>query len=97
MIHDLMLRTIEEISSKHIQDAIKCKEFHLFRNTRHIVCCVTLHCGYTVIGESACADPKEFDLEVGQGYALEDAERKVGALLAFEQAMKRLHGGKYDH
>lgn len=97
MIHDLMLKTCASVTPKHIQDAIKSKEYHLFRGTRHIVCCITLTCGYTVVGEAACADPSNFDLELGQSYALEDAERKVGALLAYEQAIKIASGATYDH
>lgn len=85
------------ITTQHIQDAIKSHEFHLFRGTRHMVCCVVMHCGFAVVGESACADPEKFDLELGQHYALEDAHNKVGMLLAYEQSCKLAHGGQYDH
>lgn len=84
------------VTAASIQDAVKSKEFHLFRGTRHIVCCVTMHCGFTVVGESACADPKIFDLEIGQQWAAEDAYRKIGALLVYEQMCKQ-YGGQYDH
>lgn len=85
------------ITPQHIQDAIKNKEFHMFKGTRHIACCLTMHYGYTVVGESACADPDKFDVALGQHYAQEDAERKVGELLAYEQACKLTYGGQYDH
>lgn len=85
------------VTQQHIQDAIKCKEFHIFQGTRHMVCCVTMNCGFTVVGESACADPEKFDLSLGQHYAQEDAERKIGAFLAYEQACKLAQGGQYDH
>ena len=85
------------ITSQHIQDAIKSHEFHLFRGTRHIVCCVVMHCGFTVVGESACADPDKFDLALGQHYALEDAHNKIGAFLAYEQSCKLANGGQYGH
>lgn len=93
---ELVLNTSDFIQDKDIRDAIKCKEYHLFRNTRHVVCCVTMHCGYTVIGESACANPDEFDLNIGQSYALEDAERKIGALLAYTMMYKKAFGDQYD-
>lgn len=86
-----------QITQSHIDDAIKGKEFHLFRNTGHMVCCVTLNCGFTVVGEAACADPARFELEMGQRYAMEDARRKIGEFLAFEQACKLFQGGQYGH
>lgn len=85
------------ITAQRIQDAIKCKEFHLFQGTTHMVCCLTLQCGFTVTGESACADPNQFDLQLGQHYAQEDAERKIGELLAYEQSKKLAFGGQYGH
>lgn len=85
------------ITPQRIQDAIKCKGFHLFQGTTHMVCCLTLQCGFTVIGESACADPNQFDLQLGQHYAQEDAERKIGELLAYGQSYKLAFGGSHDY
>ena len=85
------------ITAKMINDAIKGVEFHLFRGTSHMVCCATLSNGFTVIGESACADPKKFDLNLGQKYAREDVENKIAGFLAYGQAEKLLIGGKYEH
>ena len=96
MTLNLVLNTLESITPKSIRDAIKRKEFHLFQGTCHIVCCVTLNCGFTVIGEAACADPDLFDLDIGQSCALEDAERKIGELLAYTLMLKKA-GGSYDH
>jgi hypothetical protein len=85
------------IMASQIQDAIKSVEFHLFRGTSHMVCCATLSNGFTVIGESACADPKKFDLNLGQKYAREDVENKIAGFLAYGQAEKIMFGGKYEH
>ena len=85
------------ITPEQVQDAIKCKEFHLFQGTRHMVCCMTLQNGFTVVGESACADPAAFDLILGQKCAAEDAQSKIAVLLAYEQATKLAFGGNYDH
>jgi len=94
---DIMLHASKSITQQHIEDSIKSKEFHLFRGTRHIVCCATMHCGYSVVGESACISQENFSIELGQKYAQEDAERKIGALLAYEQALKLTSGDKYEH
>ncbi len=44
---------------------------------------VTLTNGFTVIGESACADPGNFDKNLGRKFALEDAKRKIWPLMAY--------------
>jgi len=41
---------------------------------------VHLQNGYLVTGESAPADPKNFDVALGQKLALENAKRKIWAL-----------------
>lgn len=89
--------TAISITEKMVQDAITKVEFHLFRGTQHMVCCATLPNGFTVIGESACADPAKFDLQLGQKYAREDVENKIAGFLAYGQAEKLLIGGKYEH
>jgi hypothetical protein len=85
------------ISEQQVNEAVKSVEYHLFRNTRHMVCCVTLVNGYTVAGESACADPSKFSLELGQKYALEDAKSNIARLLAYGEAEKMMFGGPYEH
>lgn len=73
------------ITTAQIDGAIQCLEYHHFRNTTQMVCCATLQNGYTVIGQSSCADPAEFDLALGQQYALQDAKGNIASLLAFVQ------------
>lgn len=43
-------------------------------------CVITLPCGYTVTGESACVDPANYNKELGEKYALENAVDKLWAL-----------------
>lgn len=43
-------------------------------------CVITLPCGYTVTGESACVDPANYDKELGEKYALEQAVEKLWPL-----------------
>ena len=47
------------------------------------LCVLTLDNGFTVLGESACTSPENFDAEVGQRIARADAVRKVWPLLGF--------------
>ena len=44
------------------------------------VCCVTLSNGFEVIGTSACVDPDNFNKELGEKYALEQAISKIEEL-----------------
>tara|TARA_R110002124_G_scaffold242525_1_gene407655 strand:+ start:1166 stop:1663 length:498 start_codon:yes stop_codon:yes gene_type:complete len=43
-------------------------------------CVITLPCGYTVTGESACVDPANYNKELGEKYALEQAVDKLWPL-----------------
>lgn len=43
-------------------------------------CVITLKNGFTVTGESACASPENFNAEIGQKVAYENAKNKIWAL-----------------
>ena len=43
-------------------------------------CVLVMQNGFTVTGESTCADSENFDAEIGRRIAREDAVRKVWAL-----------------
>lgn len=53
-------------------------------------CVLVLRNGFTVVGQSACADPKQFDAVIGQKLALSDAQNKIWLLLGF-RLRDRLH------
>ena len=63
-----------------IDSKIKGKTFHIFIDTCLTVCCLTLENGFTVTGESACASPENFDRELGERIAFNQARGKVWAL-----------------
>lgn len=44
------------------------------------ICVLTLESGFTVTGESACVDPKNFDREMGEGIARKKAIEKIWML-----------------
>jgi len=53
-------------------------------------CVLVLRNGFTVTGESACASPENFNVEIGERIARENAVSKIWPLLGF--AMKeKLH------
>ena len=44
------------------------------------LCNITLKNGYSIRGESACVDPRNFDVEIGKGLAYKDAFSKLWPL-----------------
>lgn len=69
-----------KLTQEDIENAVKKEQFYVFPGTTLTVCCLTLINGYTVTGESACADPENFDEAVGQEYAYKAAESKIWQL-----------------
>ena len=63
-----------------IDSKIKSKVFHVFGDTCLTVCCLTLKNGFTVTGESACASPENFNAEIGEKIAFDQARNKIWAL-----------------
>lgn len=53
-------------------------------------CILTLRNGFTVTGQSACADPRKYDREIGRKVARGDAIRQVWPLMGYE-LRSRLH------
>jgi hypothetical protein len=63
-----------------IDAVIANKAFHVFGSACLTVCCLTLKNGFTVSGESACASPENFNAEIGQKIAFENARDKIWML-----------------
>ena len=72
--------TAPRVTPDRIKDVIAGVEYHVFPNTTVTVCLLTLANGYSVIGESACADRANFDKELGERIAKENATQKIWAL-----------------
>ncbi len=47
-------------------------------------CVLLLQNGFTVTGESACASPENFDAEIGQKIARQNAVQKIWPLMGYE-------------
>lgn len=63
-----------------IDSKIKKVEFHVFPESCLTLCCMTLENGFTVTGESACASPENFNQEIGEKIAKENARNKIWML-----------------
>jgi len=58
-------------------------QYHVFPRSNTTVCLLTLKNGFTITGESSCADPTNFDEEIGREVAFKDARNKLWPLLGF--------------
>lgn len=68
------------LTPKLIDLVIVKTEYHIFEGSQLTICCITLKNGFTVTGESACASPDNFNKEVGEKIAYDNAKSKVWML-----------------
>lgn len=68
------------LTSSDIQNVIVGEQYYVFPGTTLTVCCLTLKNGACVTGESACVSPSNFNAEIGQKIAKENAVREIWAL-----------------
>lgn len=73
-----------------IDSAIESKAFHVFPGTTVTVCCITLTNGFNTIGYSAAASIENFDLEIVQKIAFENARQHIWQLEGY-LLKQRLH------
>lgn len=80
-----------------IDAAIVKKEFHTFPGNKQTVCCLTLKNGFTIVGESACVSPENFDKEIGDKIAFENARDKIWAFEGYllQERQNEARSNKY--
>jgi hypothetical protein len=68
------------LTPEKIDAVIVSEAYYVFPNTTLTVCALTLQNGFIVTGESAAASPGNFDREIGQKIARENARAKIWQL-----------------
>lgn len=68
------------LTPDNIDNVIVDSDFYVFPKTQLTVCCLTLKNGFTVTGESACASPENFNKEIGEKIAYNNARNKIWQL-----------------
>jgi hypothetical protein len=68
------------LTPEKIDAVIVSETYHVFPNTTLTVCALTLKNGFIVTGESAAASAGNFDQEIGQKIARENARAKIWQL-----------------
>ena len=59
-------------------------------------CVLVLRNGFTVTGESACASPENFDVEIGRKVARQNAVQKIWPLMGYELRSKLAAQAAHD-
>jgi hypothetical protein len=84
--------TQPKVTKEDVEAAIERVEYVVLPDGRTTIALCFLDNGFTVRGESACVVLAEFDAELGQRYALEDAKSQVWRFLGFRLAdLKHRH------
>ena len=72
--------TAARVTPQRLEQVITSEQYHVFTNTTFTSCLLTLENGYTVLGESACASPENFDAALGRKIARSNAVNKIWQL-----------------
>ena len=82
----------EKVTKERIEARIVSADYLVIHSTVTI-CSLVLDNGYSVRGESACVDPRNFDMEIGRQIAYRDAFNKLWPLEGYLVAERRFQAG----
>ena len=82
-----------KVTPAELKAAIKSETFTLLPNERTTICQLTLDNGFTIEGSSSCVSKENYDREIGERIARENAINGLWQLLGFRLA-DRLHQAK---
>lgn len=80
----LSKQTAPKIHSEDLDAQVSEVQYLQVPGKTLIYCVITMLNGFTVTGESACADPANFNEEVGKSIAFRNAKDKMWSLLGYE-------------
>jgi len=78
-----------KITLEALEARITNKQFIVLPGTTCTICNITLENGFSVRGEAACVDKRNFNLAIGEELAYDDAIRKLWPLEAYLLAEKQ--------
>lgn len=77
-------KTPNRITLEHIESQVESVEYVRPAKASYMtIAVVIMKNGYVVVGKSAPADPENFNLELGEKFAREDAIRQVWPLMGY--------------
>lgn len=84
------------ITPESIKDKIAKREFHTFNDTTLTICILTMFNGFTVVGKSACASPENYNQEIGEKVAFDDAFNQIWPLEGYLLKTELWSAGPHD-
>lgn len=81
-------RSAPKVTKDQIEGRIDSVSYHRLGATTTL-CFLALDNGYSVLGHSACVNPQNYDEQIGQSLAYEDAVRQLWPLFGFELAERQ--------
>lgn len=82
-----------KLTMGEILDAVVNADYWRLGETTTTICQLTLKNGYTVIGQSACIDPTQFNKTIGEKVAWDNAIEKVWDLEGYLLKQRRFEAG----
>ena len=82
-----------KVTKNELEAAIKGETYTLLPNERTTICQLTLDNGFTIEGSSSCVSKENYDREIGERIARDNAINGLWQLLGFRLA-DRLHQAK---
>ena len=82
----------EKVTKEGIEARITKVDYAVLPNSTVTICNITLENGFSVRGESACVDPRNFNMQIGQEIAYREAFKKLWELEGYLLAERRWNG-----
>lgn len=82
-------RPYEKVTKSGIEEKIDHVNYMVIPDTTVTLCNITMKTGFSIRGESACVDPRNFNMEIGQEIAYREAFAKLWQLEGYLLAEKR--------
>lgn len=79
----------EKVTKEGIEAKIAGVEYHVLPNSTVTLCNITMKNGFSVRGESACVDPRNFNMEIGRNIAYRNAFNGLWQLEGYLLAERR--------
>ena len=71
---------IISLDEEKLESLVERIYYHRVPDTTVTICAITLKNGFTVVGDSACTDPENFDHSIGEQVAYNNAFEKIWQL-----------------
>ena len=89
LVEAIAKQPYEKVTPDSIKAKIEKIDYLVLPDSTVTLCNITLRNGYSVRGESACVDPRNFNVEIGKGLAYRQAFDKLWPLEGYLLAERR--------